>query len=222
VKTLVISISILLIASFSITPAFGKTDANSPQPQAKEAPAKEPEVKKTVDANKVITAPADANKITAPAADANKTTVANEITYPNAVRAEIAKYAGLDSALEKIDKSSENEIKEWTKGKLDDRLDLVLAVRKQITEELTFLKELAVKEGAVKTAAAIDGVLLARQERLKGVTEELEKESKRFRAREDKRKEQQERSTSGRTREPSERIKRETPPRTSTTQRDRE
>jgi hypothetical protein len=210
VKALVISISILLIASFSIIPAFGKTDVNTPQP--KEAPAKEPEQKKTDDANKVTTA----------AADANKAAVANEIADPNAVRAEIAKFSGLDKTLERINTKSNDEVKEWTKGKLDDRLELILAVRKQITEEFNFLKELAVKEGAVKTAAAIDGILLDRQERLKAVTEELEKESKRFRVREEKRKEQQDRSSSGRTREPSDRTKRETPPRTGTTQRDKD
>lgn len=185
-KTLVIFISILLIVSFSIPPAFGQEEDKSPQP----TPAKEPEIKKTTDANKVTTAATETSK----AADVN------EIADPNAVRAEIAKYAGLDKAMEKINAKSSEEIREWTRGKLDDRYELVLAVRKQIAEELNFLKELAVKEGAVKTAAAIDGILLDRQERLKDVTEELEKESKRFRVREEKRREMQERS-SGRTRE---------------------
>ncbi|MDD5064643.1 MAG: hypothetical protein PHQ35_07810 [Phycisphaerae bacterium] len=194
-KTLVISISVLLIVSFSIIPAFGQTEEQSAQP--KEAPMKEPEIKKTT----------DANKVTATAADKSKAADVNEIADPNAVRTEIAKYSGLDKALEKINKKSNDEIKEWTKGKLDERLDLVLAVRKQIAEEFNFLKELAVKEGAVKTAAAIDGILLDRQERLKDVTEELEKESRRFRVREEKRRELQERS--GGRRESPDRTRRE-------------
>ena len=197
-KALVISMSILLVAFFSFTPAFGQPPENrSPQPQLKEQkeePVKKPEPKKTADANTVT--------------DVNTAADANAIADPNAVRAKIKEFEGLGEALEKINTTSGNEISEWTRGKLDDRLDLVLAMKKQITAEFKFLRELAIKEGAVKTTAAIDGILLDRQERFKNVIEELEKESKRFRLREEKRKEQRERS-SGRSRERTDRTKRD-------------
>ena len=209
-KALVISMSILLVAFFSFTPAFGQPpEDRSPQPQLKEQkeePVKEPEPKKTADANTVT----DANVV----ADANTVADANAIADPNAVRAKIEKFEGLAEALKQIDEGSRNEISEWTRGRLDGRLDLVLAMKKQITAEFKFLRELAIKEGAVKTTAAIDGILLDRQERFKDVIEKLEKETERYRRlteREEKRnkeREQRERS-SGRSRERTDRSKRD-------------
>ena len=203
-KALVISMSILLVAFFSFTPAFGQPPEDKPaQPQLKEQkeePVKEPEPKKTADANTVT----DANVV----ADANTVADANAVADPNAVRAKIKEFEGLGEALEKINTTSGNEISEWTRGRLDDRFDLILAAQKQTIAEFKFLRELAVKEGAVKTTAAIDGILLDRQERFKNVIEELEKESKRFRLREEKRKEQRERS-SERSRERTDRSKRD-------------
>jgi hypothetical protein len=157
VKALAISMLILLIAFFSFIPAFGQPAEDRPaQPmEQEEKPAKKPEHKKTADAN--------------------------AIADPNAVKAKIEEFEGLGEALEQIDKESGNEISEWTRGRLDDRLDLALAMQKQITAEFKFLRELAVKEGAVKTTAAIDGILLDRQERFKSVIEELERNSERLR-----------------------------------------
>lgn len=191
-KALVISMSILLVAFFSFTPAFGQPLA---QPiEQKEEPAKKLEYKKTADANKVTDANvvADANTVT------NVNTVAdtNVITDPNAVRAEIEKFKGLSGALSQINMESSDEISKWTLGR-EEKLNLALAVQKQITAEFKFLRELAVKEGAAKTTAAIDGILLDRQERFKNVIETLEKETERYRRfaeREEKRKEQKERS----------------------------
>jgi hypothetical protein len=185
VKALVILMSILLVAFFSFTPAFGQPqDANQVQPvEQKGEPAKELEHKKTADANKVT--------------DANVAADANVITDPNAVRAKIEKFEGLSGALSQINTASSDEISKWTLGR-EEKLDLALAVQKQITEELKFLRELAVKEKAVKTTAAIDGILLDRQERFKDVIDKLEKETERYRRfteREEKRKELRERNS---------------------------
>ena len=162
-KALVILMSILLVAFFSFTPAFG-------QPK---------------DANQV--------KSVEPAKEL-KAADANAIDEPNAVRAKIEKFEGLGEELKNIDEGSRNEISEWTQGKLDDRLDLALAAQKQITAELKLLREIAIEEGAAKTTAAIDGILLDRQERFKSVIEKLEKENRRVIEREEKRKELRERS----------------------------
>jgi hypothetical protein len=208
VKALVISMSILLIAFFSFTPAFGQPpEDRSPQPQLKEQkeePAKELEHKKTADANKVT----DANVV----ADTNAVADANAITDPNAVRAKIKEFKGLSEALNQIDMESKDEISKWTLSK-EEKLELALAAQKQITAEFKFLRELAIKEGAVKTTAAIDGILLSRQERFKGVIEELERNSERLRRlteREEKRKELRERS-GGRSRERTDRSKKDSP-----------
>jgi hypothetical protein len=194
VKALVISIStlILVIAFSGLIPAFGKPAVTMP-PQTgeqKEEPAKEVVLKKAADVNAV--------------AGANAVSDANATADPNAVRARIEKFEGLGDALKQIDVESSDEISKWTLGR-EEKLDLALAVQKQITAELNFLRELAVKEGAVKTTAAIDGILLDRQERFKDVTEKLEKETERYRRlieREEKKtkeREQRERSKEQRT-----------------------
>jgi hypothetical protein len=207
VKTLVILLSILLVAFFSFTPAFGQLPEDKPAPpqlkeQKKEEPVKEPEPKKTADANKVT----DANV----AADTNKAADVNVITDPNAVRAKIEKFEGLGEALEQIDVESKDEISKWTLGR-EEKLDLALAVQKQITAEFKFLRELAIKEGAVKTTAAIDGILLDRQKRFKDVIEKLEKETERYRRlteREEKRNKEREQQRE-RSRERTDRSKRD-------------
>ena len=160
-KALVISMSILLVAFFSFTPAFGQPpEDRSPQPQLKEQkkeePVKEPEPQKTADANTVT--------------DVNTVADANAAADPNAVRAKIREFEELGGALEKIDSKSGNEISEW-KRRTEDKLDLALEVQKQITAELKFLRELAIKEKAAETTAAIDGILLDRQKRFKDVIE---------------------------------------------------
>lgn len=175
-KTSVISMLILLIAFFSFIPTFGQPRRDvAPQPRGqKEQPAKELERKNTADAN----ASAD----------------------PNAVRAKIEKFEGLDKALEQIDKESRGEIREWTRSRAGDKLNLALAVQEQITTEFNFLRELAVEEGAEKTTAAIDGMLLDRQERFKDVIERLERERERLRRRSE-REERRDRDREQRSRE---------------------
>ncbi len=163
-KTLVISMLVLLIAFFSFIPAFAQPPEDKPaQPgEQKEEPVKEPEHKKTADVNSI--------------ADVNAT------ADPNTVRAKIEEFEVLDEALEQIDKEGKDEIREW-KRRTEDKLELVLAVQKQITAEFNFLRELAVEEGAVKTTAAIDRMLSDRQERYKDVIEKFEKERERLRQR---------------------------------------
>lgn len=220
-KALVISMSILLVAFFSFTPAFGQSqDANQAQPiKQKTEPVKKLEYKKTADANKVADANkiTDANKVTDAnaAIDANTAADTNAISDPNAVKAKIEKFEGLSGALSLLNSASSDEISKWTSSSREEKLDIALAVQKQITEEFKFLRELAVKEGAAKTTAAIDGILLDRQERFKNVIEKLEQETERYKKRaerEEKRKELQERNSgSGRVIKPTTGPKREIP-----------
>jgi hypothetical protein len=176
-KALIISMLILLIVIFGLVPVLGQAaDSNSPQPteQEKKPVIKELEHKKAADVN--------------------------VIADPNAVRAKIKEFEGLGEALAEINMAGENEIREWTRGRLDDRFNLVLAAQKQNIAELKFLRELAVKEKAVQTTAAIDGVLLARQERFKGLIKELESKSERFRRLNERMERRKEREQSNRER----------------------
>jgi hypothetical protein len=205
VKALVISMLILLITFFGLIPVFGQPSEDKPaQPiEQKEKSVKEPETEKTTNANAI----AEANAVV----ETNKVTDMNAIDA-NSVRARIDKFEGLGGSLEQLSKDSGDEIREWTRGRLDDRLELALAMQKQITAEFKFLRELAVKEGAGETTAAIDGILLDRQQRFKGVIDELEKNSERLRRlmeREERRNKERERIRE-RTRERPDRSRQDT------------
>ena len=64
---------------------------------------------------------------------------------------------------------------------------MVKAVQKQVMAEFNFLRELAVEEGAEKTAAAIDGLIADREKRFEGITKKMEAAMKRLRGREGRR-----------------------------------
>jgi hypothetical protein len=123
----------------------------------------------------------------------------------NAVRTKLKGIEGLEDALEKLRKRANAEVREWTRGisrrveeeTIDDRLDLIRDVQRQTVAELVFIREMAVKEGAVKTTAAIEGLLLDRLDRGDGIYERL-KEAERMmreRGREERRKRREERRT---------------------------
>ncbi|MHC4185359.1 MAG: hypothetical protein ACYSUC_07170 [Planctomycetota bacterium] len=123
----------------------------------------------------------------------------------NAVRTKLKGIEGLEDALEKLRKRANDEVREWTRGisrrveeeTIDDRLDLIRDVQRQAVAELVFIREMAVKEGAVKTTAAIEGLLLDRLDRGDGIYERL-KEAERMmreRGREERRKRREERRT---------------------------
>ena len=183
-KGLAISISILLTAFFSVIPVFAQPPSDLPWTiiEPEQVPVKKPERKPIKDANSI--------------ADANAATDAN------VVRARIEQFEGLQEALNKVTRTGKNEMREWTQGTAEDKLDLVQAVQEQVTAEFNFLRELAVEEGAVKTTAAIDGLLADRQERFGKIIKKMERDRERFRRRserEDRRSKDRDR---GRDREP--------------------
>jgi hypothetical protein len=93
-----------------------------------------------------------------------------------AIRAKVKQFKGLEKGLEKVDKKSEYEVSEWTRDlqpkriridedTLEERIDLAVDVQRQAIRELAFIREVAIQEGAQKTTAAVEGLLLGRQER---------------------------------------------------------
>ena len=111
---------------------------------------------------------------------------------PNAVKAKLKEYEGLEKSLQNLAKKGqsvcdrchgssaqarrpqstggrgERTTRERTGGRGQGRIgSLVKAMHSQAGAEFELIRKLAVEEGAKKTIAAIDGLLLNRQERLK-------------------------------------------------------
>ena len=173
-KPLVVLISILLVASFGIIYAFA-------QPSKSELPAhmrrdtetlqRKPERQPTKDTDEA-------------APDANSVVDPND---PNAGKAPYQMFEGLERILVHLNEVADKETREWTRAKAEDRTNLAKAVQEQIVKELNFIRELAVEEGAVKTTAAIDGLMMMRQERFDGIMERLEDIRRRLRQRDERR-----------------------------------
>ena len=77
---------------------------------------------------------------------------------------------------EQVDRETENEIRLWSQATIDRKDELAKGVHGQILAEIGSVRNVAVDEDAKKTTAAIDGLLLARQERFDGYIKETEQE----------------------------------------------
>ena len=188
-KTLVISMLIILISLFSLIPASAQSaEEILSEEQQMEIP------KQTEAAEKNAVAEPNAEITAEPNADMNS---AND---SNAIRTKAESFEGLDEELRQLELESREEMREWTRRN-DERLELLLAAQQQTTAELNFLRKLAVEEGAEKTTAAIDVILLDRQERYKSVIDRLEKEKERLHREQEREERSRERGTRERTRE---------------------
>jgi hypothetical protein len=93
---------------------------------------------------------------------------------PNKVAAAVRAFPGLEQELTRVGRGSRAEVTEWRRlqdslestSAVDNRTRLGREVQKQVAAELALLRKIAMEEGAKKTVAAIDGVLLYRQTRL--------------------------------------------------------
>ena len=119
------------------------------------------------------------------------TSPAPEPLDPNKVYAAIKAFPGLDKQLAQVGRGSRNEVTEWLRLQdsladataSDNRSRLSREIQKQVELELAFLRKLATEEGAKKTVAAIDGVLLYRQSRLEKLSVKMEEDRRAARAR---------------------------------------
>lgn len=94
---------------------------------------------------------------------------------PNKIKAELKKYAGMEKALYELDRKSQTELREWLQTTTDNKPKMSKYVHDQVIAELFFLRQIAVKEGAKQTVAAIDGISLDRLERFTKLIKEMEK-----------------------------------------------
>jgi len=111
---------------------------------------------------------------------------------PNAVIKAVKAFPGLAQEIDAVGKKSRNEITEWRRmppgvaagiaGVPDNRTRLAREVNEQVANELALLRKIAQAEGAKKTVAAIDGILLAREVRLKRLLDQIEKDKRQARS----------------------------------------
>ena len=77
---------------------------------------------------------------------------------------------------EQLDPDTEEEIRLWEQATPDKKLDLAKALHPLIHGDFAYIRGIAVAEEAKKTTAAIDGLLLARQERYNAYVKKAEAE----------------------------------------------
>lgn len=85
---------------------------------------------------------------------------------PNAISAKVNEFEGLQASIDDVCKKDRRVFGRWTRVPIDDPAGLATEVQKQIIAEMVMIREIAAEEGAVKTTAAIDFLLLDRQDRL--------------------------------------------------------
>ena len=81
---------------------------------------------------------------------------------------------------EQLDPQTQEEIRLWLQTTPDNKLELVTAIHPLIQSEFGSIRAIAVEEQAKKTTAAIDGLLLARQERFDKLVVEMEQEQRKL------------------------------------------
>jgi hypothetical protein len=95
---------------------------------------------------------------------------------PNAVEAK--ELTPLEKKLGRLNRRSIKESREWTQNTTEDRTKLAQAVQQQITDELNFLREIALEEEAVNTTKAIELLLASRAKRFEKVLARMKSEQR--------------------------------------------
>ncbi len=155
-----ISVSILLISSLGIMVTFAETTVN---PSRTVPTTNQPTVSMNVDPNKTISA-------------TEPKTEADILADPNRIEAAIKAFEGLQEKLDELDRKGERETRQWLQKETGNRIPLAKDNHEHIMAELMFIRKLAVEENAKKTTAAIDGLLLNRQQQLDKLIEKFHEE----------------------------------------------
>lgn len=77
---------------------------------------------------------------------------------------------------EQLDPQTEEQKRLWMQTTTDNKSELAKSIHPQIQAEIGYIRTIAVEEKAKKTTAAIDGLLLARKERLDKLVINIEEE----------------------------------------------
>lgn len=81
---------------------------------------------------------------------------------------------------EQLDPQTQEQMRLWLQTTPDNKLELARELHPQIQAELSSIRTIAVEEKAEKTTAAIDGLLLARQERFNETIKKIEEETRKL------------------------------------------
>ncbi len=100
---------------------------------------------------------------------------------PNRIRAKLKSFPGLDKSLLDLDRQSQGEMREWLQRTTDNRTTLAKATERHVRAELELIRKIAAEEKATKTVAAIDGLLLVRQERTVKLVRKMDEEARTLR-----------------------------------------
>lgn len=92
---------------------------------------------------------------------------------PNEIKARVKTFPGLEKELQDVGVKSSREQRYWEQTRSDNRTSLSSAVEKQVEDELTLVKKVAVEEKAQKTTEAITALMAKKQEQYKRVSREL-------------------------------------------------
>jgi len=79
---------------------------------------------------------------------------------------------------EQLDRVTEEQLRQWMQATPGNRLELAKALHPQVRADISVIRRIAVEEEAKKTTAAIDGLLLARQERFDGLVLKMEEQKR--------------------------------------------
>jgi len=101
------------------------------------------------------------------------------IADPNAVRARLKQFKGLEEALDQVDRRSRQyEVRQWLDRSADNRIELAKAVHGQDRAEFAVIRNFAVEENAKKTTAVVDSILASRQQRYTKLVKQIEQQLK--------------------------------------------
>ncbi len=157
-KRFVISVSVLLFVSLGVRAVFVEAAVSPSQLVPKPNP---PDVNTSVEPNKTIPAP-------------EPETEADILADPNEIEAAIKAFEGLQEELDEFEKKSRGGTRQWLKRDTGNKMPLAKGNHENIMAELMFIRKLAVEEGAKKTTAAIDGLLLNRQKQFDELNEKFQ------------------------------------------------
>lgn len=92
---------------------------------------------------------------------------------PNEIQKQMKQFEGLAAAIKKVDDKSETEQRAWIQRRADNRIPLLAAAEQQFSDEMGFVKPIAVEEKAQKTVKAIDDLTAKRKKRAEQINEQL-------------------------------------------------
>jgi hypothetical protein len=168
-KRFVISVSILLFVSLGLMIVFAEAAVNPSrlvrEPNQIVREPNQPTISEKVEPNKTPAAP-------------EPNTVASILADPNKIEAEIKAFEGLERELDELDRKGADESRQWLQKEAGNKMALAKSSHENIMDELMFIRKLAVEEGAKKTTAAIEGLLLNRQQRFDKLNEKLQEQRK--------------------------------------------